>query len=234
MDLRVRLFAALRERAGADEIEVVGLPEGLDVAGLKRELERRRPELGSLAHVAGVVGTQYVPDGRVLRAGDRVSLLPPVSGGWGAEEDEALARGVFELSADPLDPALDHARVAHPSCGAIVVFTGTTRDASRGRRVVRLEYQAFDEMTGPEMARIFASCLAEVATDPARALRMLVRHRVGVVAVGEPSVVVAVASPHRDAAFAAARHLIDALKRTLPVWKKEVYEGGHSWIGDRS
>jgi len=81
MDLSVRLFAALRERAGADEITLAGLPDALDIAGLKREIERRHPELGSLAHVAGVVGTDYVVDSHRIEAGDRVSLLPPVSGG---------------------------------------------------------------------------------------------------------------------------------------------------------
>lgn len=81
MNLRVRLFAALRERAGADEILLEDLPDDLDVAGLKRELERRRPALGSLAHVAGVVGTEYASDARKLASGDAVSLLPPVSGG---------------------------------------------------------------------------------------------------------------------------------------------------------
>jgi molybdopterin synthase catalytic subunit len=89
-------------------------------------------------------------------------------------------------------------------------------------------------MTGAEMARIFERCRAEVATSPERALRMLVRHRIGTVEVGEPSVVIAVASPHRDAAFAACRFLIDELKRSMPIWKKEVYADGEAWIGERS
>ena len=90
-------------------------------------------------------------------------------------------------------------------------------------------------MTGPEMARIFERCRSELAADDAaRALRMLCQHRVGVVEVGEPSVVIAVASPHRDQAFRACRFLIDELKASLPVWKKEFYEGGAHWIGERS
>jgi len=139
--------------------------------------------------------------------------------------------GVFELVREPLDPAALEARVAHPSCGARVLFTGSTRDENRGKRVVRLEYEAFEKMTGPEMARIFERCRAE---QPDTKLRMLVAHRVGIVAVGEPSVVIAVASPHRAPAFAACRFLIDELKRTLPVWKKEIYADGAHWIGDRS
>ena len=151
------------------------------------------------------------------------------------DEAEALARGVFELCAGPLSPAAAHARVADPGCGAIAAFTGTTRDRHRGRDVVRLDYEAFEAMTGPQMGRIFAACRDAVgAGDGERRVRMLCQHRVGSVAVGEPSVVIAVASPHRDLAFAACRFLIDELKRTLPIWKKEVYADGEHWIGDRS
>jgi molybdopterin synthase catalytic subunit len=140
-------------------------------------------------------------------------------------------RGVFELVREPLVPAALEARVGHPSCGACVCFSGTTREENRGKRVVRLEYEAFERMTGPEMERIFGRCRAE---QPDARLRMLVAHRVGVVEVGEASVVIAVASAHRAPAFAACRFLIDELKRTLPVWKKEIYTDGAHWIGDRS
>ncbi len=231
MKLSVRLFAALRERAGVEALVLEGLPVGATVGDLKREIERRRPDLGSLAHVAGVVGTTYAPDAQVLREGDDVSLLPPVSGG-APGEDERLEAGVFELRDAALDPAAAQARVASPAAGAIVLFTGTTRAENRGQRVTRLEYEAFEAMTGPEMERIFERCRREAVPDAL--VRMLVQHRVGTVLVGEPSVVVAAASAHRDAAFRAARFLIDELKRTLPIWKKEVYSDGHHWIGERS
>jgi molybdopterin synthase catalytic subunit len=236
MDLKVQLFAALRARAGASTLELRGLPDDLDVAALKRELARAHPELGSLEHVRGVIGTSYVRDDARVPAGEVVSLLPPVSGGAAnADSDEALGRGVFELCADALDAASASARVAHDSCGAICTFVGATREHSRGQRVVRLEYEAFEAMTGPEMARIFERCRTELGADSgARALRMLCQHRVGVVGVGEPSVVISVTSPHRDLAFRACRFLIDELKASLPVWKKEVYEGGEHWVGDRS
>ena len=238
MDLCVRLFAVLRERAGRDELVLRGLPDELDVAGLKRELALRHPELGDLGHVAGVVGTEYARDDRRLRPGDAVALLPPVSGGApdAAPDPEGLAleRGVFALEPRAIDVAAAQARVAHESCGAVVLFTGTTRSTNRGSEVVRLDYEAFHEMAGPEMSRIFDEARARFALPPERALRMLVVHRTGTVAVGEPSVVIAVASPHRDAAFQAARFLIDTLKERLPVWKKEVYRDGEHWIGDRS
>lgn len=234
MKVHVQLFASLRERFGASVLELRDLPEPLDVGALKRELARRHPVLGDLGHVRGVLGTEYVDDAAPLSDGARVALLPPVSGG-APDRDEDLARGVFELSGGPLDSALAQQRVSHPSCGAVCVFVGATREHNRGQRVVRLEYEAFDAMTGPEMARIFERCRSELhADDAARALRMLVQHRVGTVEVGEPSVVIAVASPHRDLAFRAARFLIDELKSSLPIWKKELYPDGAHWIGERS
>ena len=127
-----------------------------------------------------------------------------------------------------------------------MVFTGTTRERNREKDVVELDYEAFRSMAGAEMQRIFDECLqrfgpsAEAPADDAlaapeqRVLRMLTLHRIGKVGVGEPSVVVAVASPHRAPAFDAARFLIDELKTRVPLWKREVYDDGHHWIGDRS
>ena len=99
--------------------------------------------------------------------------------------------------------------------------------------MLRLEYEAYEAMLAPEMGRIFARCRETCGATPERRLRMLVIHRTGVVPIGEAAVVVAVASPHRDAAVQAARFLIDELKRSLPVWKRECYPGGEAWIGDR-
>jgi molybdopterin synthase catalytic subunit len=233
--LTVRLFASLRERAGCESVVLENVPAGSDVAAAKRLLEARRPELGPLQSVRGVLGTSYVPDATRLSDGDELALLPPVSGGSGRppDEDQALARGVFELSGAPLDPGSAQRRVEHPSCGAAVVFTGNARDRNADRQVVRLEYEAFPAMAESEMAQVFEECRARISGDPRHALRMLVLHRTGMVAVGEPAVVVAVASPHRDAAFQAARFLIDELKARVPLWKREVYADGHHWIGDR-
>ena len=235
MDVTVRLFAVLRERAGTERLVLADLPEPLDVAGLKRVLEERHAQLGSLTHVRGVLGTSYVDDAAPLEHGQEVSLLPPVSGG-APDEDEALARGVFEVRAEPLDPEDARRRVSHPACGACILFTGVTRERNRDKDVVRLDYEAFHEMAGAEMERIYAECVARFgsqANDELR-LRMLTLHRTGTVEVGEPSVVIAVASPHRDAAFGACRFLIDELKARVPLWKKELYTDGHHWIGDRS
>lgn len=233
MRVRVELFASLREAAGEGVLELDGLAEGATLGDVRAELARTRPELAGLSGARGVVDQAYADDSTALTDGARVAFLPPVSGG-----DHDYAAGVFELSAEPLDPAACQARVQHPSCGAVALFTGTTRDTHRGERVLRLEYEAFEEMAGPEMARIFARCRAEHGDPdgarPERALRMLCVHRTGTVGVGEPSVVIAVASPHRATAFDACRFLIDELKASLPVWKKEFLEGGAHWVGDRS
>lgn len=233
MRIQVELFASLREAAGQGEIVLEGLSQGATLGDARRELARRRPELAGLLHARGVIGHGYVDDATPLHDGARVAFLPPVSGGA-----PDYATGVFELSAAPIDTAACLARVAHPSAGAALLFTGTTRDTHRGERVLRLEYEAFEAMAGPEMARIFARCRERFGdpqgTHPERALRMLCVHRTGTVAVGEVSVAIAVASPHRAAAFEACRFLIDELKASLPVWKKEFLESGAHWVGDRS
>jgi molybdopterin synthase catalytic subunit len=233
MRVRVRLFAGLRERAGRGELELDDLPEGADLAALKRELARRHPALGgpgALAHARGVLGTEYVGDEAPVADGALVFLLPPVSGG--ADDVEA---GVFELSPGPIDVEAVAARVADVRCGALVTFVGATRSRSRGREVLLLEYEAFEAMSGPEMARIFADCRERCRADGGeRMLRMACAHRVGIVELGQPSVVIAVASPHRGLAFEGCRFLIDELKARLPVWKKERYAGGEEWIGEHS
>lgn len=233
MRLTVRLFASLRERAGCELLVLADVPLGSDVAAAKHLLEERHPELGSLQAVRGVLGTSYVPDSTRVVEGEELSLLPPVSGGAG--EDAELARGVFELWADALDPAQAQRRVEHPACGAVVLFTGNTRERNREQDVLRLDYEAFAAMAQSEMAHIFEDARARfVREDATRELRMLVLHRTGTVAVGQPAVVVAVASPHREAAFQAAHFLIDELKARVPLWKKEIYTDGHHWIGERA
>ena len=233
MKLRVLLFASLRERAGVGEFSVEGLADGVTLDELKLHLESEYPELGPLGHVSGVVAEQYVPGETVLLDGQEVALLPPVSGG----EDDYF-QGVFELAQEPICFEFQRKRLEHVSCGAVVLFCGNVRDTNRGEQVTGIDYEAFAKMAQAEMGRIFQRCQDTHGdgdgNSPDKGLRMLCVHRVGHVAVGECSVFIAVASPHRDAAFHGARFLIDELKASLPVWKKEMYANGHHWIGDRS
>ncbi|MCB9682054.1 MAG: molybdenum cofactor biosynthesis protein MoaE [Alphaproteobacteria bacterium] len=124
----------------------------------------------------------------------------------------------------PIDPRALEDAVAHPGAGAVLTFLGVTRDRFEGRAVVRLEYEAYETMALAQLAEI----VAEVASQWPGA-RAAIVHRLGVVPLGETSVAIVVATPHRDAAYAASRHAIEALKARVPIWKKEIYEDGSAW-----
>ena len=212
MKVAVRLFAALRERAGAREA-ALELDEGASVDDVW-------PALGLGEEPAGLVyavNRTYVGRGTLLADGDEVALIPPVSG------------GAFVLSDEPLSLERAAAEVASEGAGAIATFVGTTRARSRGRDVIRLEYDAYEGMAEAEMERI-----ASVLLDRHDIIDVAIHHRVGPVEIGETSVVIAVSAAHRAAAFDACREAIDTLKQTVPLWKKELYVGGEEWIGQGS
>jgi MoaE-MoaD fusion protein len=212
MKVAVRLFAALRERAGAREA-ALELDEGASVDDVW-------PALGLGEEPAGLVyavNRTYVERGTLLADGDEVALIPPVSG------------GAFVLSDGPLSLERAAAEVASDGAGAIATFVGTTRARSRGRDVIRLEYEAYEGMAEAEMERI-----ASVLRDRHDVIDVAIHHRVGPVEIGETSVVIAVSAAHRAAAFDACREAIDTLKQTVPLWKKELYVGGEEWVGQGS
>jgi molybdopterin synthase catalytic subunit len=212
MRIGVRLFAGLRELAGTRATEVE-LPEGATAGDVWSALELGDEPAGILI----AVNKAYVSRDSVLAAGDEVALIPPVSG------------GAFRLSEQPLSLEEAVREVASDQAGAIATFTGTTRSHSRGRDVIRLEYEAYEGMAEAEMERI-AGALKERYT----LVDVAIHHRVGVVGVGETSVVIAVSSAHRGDALAACADAIDTLKGTVPLWKKEIYVGGEQWIGQGS
>jgi molybdopterin converting factor subunit 1 len=205
----VRLFAGLRERAGTGERELE-LADGARTADVWPALALGAEPPGLLY----AVNKDYAEPDRQLADGDEVALIPPVSGG-----DFRLSEGPLDL-----DAAVDE--VADDRAGAIATFTGTTRIESRGRTVLHLDYEAYPGMAEDVMARIGAELLAKHDL-----CAVAIHHRVGRVEIGEPSVVIAVSAPHRAPALAACAEAIDTLKETVPLWKKEVYEGGEEWIG---
>lgn len=210
MRVRVRLFAGLRERAGA-AVRDVELPAGARAADVWAAI----PELGASPEgVLYALNREYVDGGRELADGDELALIPPVSG------------GSFRLTEAPIDLEAVVAQVADERAGAIATFVGTTRVHSRGRTVVHLEYEAYEGMAEQEMARI-----ADELGRRYELCRVAIAHRVGRVGIGEASVAIAVSAPHRADALAACKDAIDTLKETVPLWKKEVYEGGEEWIG---
>lgn len=211
MIVQVRLFAGLRERAGfaTRELEVAEGSTCLEVAATIEQLD------GVLtAGLAFAVNREYAEGARVLVDGDELALIPPVSG------------GACQLTSEPI--VLDELvrAVASERAGATATFTGTTRVQSRGRVVKYLEYEAYEGMAEAELERIAAALAAEHEL-----CAVAITHRIGRVDIGETSVAIAVSAPHRAAAFAACRQAIDTLKQTVPLWKKEIYEGGEEWIG---
>jgi MoaE-MoaD fusion protein len=207
MPVTVRLFAGLRERAGWSRRELDGLAR---VADVWPALELGE-EPGGLLYA---VNREYAEPGQELRDGDEVALIPPVSG------------GAFRVTEEPLSLDAAVAEVADERAGGIATFTGTVRRQSRGREVLHLEYEAYAEMAEDVITQLAAEL------DGAHDLcGIAIHHRVGRVEIGEPSVVIAVSAPHRQDALAACREAIDRLKETVPLWKKEVYEGGEEWLG---
>lgn len=203
MLVRIRLFAVLREGAGASTVQL-RLRPGATVGDALEQLAGH----GTLGELLGrvpvrmAVNRDYAETGTVLSEGDELALIPPVSGGAGNVH--------VRVSEEPLSLERLAAVVGDPGAGALVLFAGVTRD------VDRLEYEAYTEMATERIARIMSDCVTRHGARAAAA-----EHRVGCVALGEPSVIVAVSAAHRNEAFAAAREAIDRIKAEAPIWKRE-------------
>ena len=216
----MRLFAALRERAGSAGVDVE-LPDGSVVGDVW-------PALGLGDEPGGLlfaVNRTYAQRTTELNPGDEVAVIPPVSGGQDLPSGSE-PQGRFRLSEEPLSIEDAVAEVRSDDAGAIATFVGTTRARSRGRDVLHLEYEAYEGMAEKVM-----SDLAEELKRRHDLCEVAIHHRVGRVEIGETSVVIAVSGPHRADVLAACREAIDELKVTVPLWKKEVYVGGEEWIG---
>jgi molybdopterin synthase catalytic subunit/molybdopterin converting factor small subunit len=213
----VRLFAALRERAGAGQRELE-LPDGATAGDVFAALEIGTEPPG----LAYAVNREYSERSATLTDGDEVALIPPVSGGG---DDDPLVL----IGPDPIDLDRLIAHVGGADAGAIATFTGTVRGTARGRNVLDLEYEAYPGMAEQEILRI-----ARAVVSDHGCLRSAIWHRTGVVPVGEASVAIAISSAHRAPAFAACKQAIDTLKLTVPIWKKERYADGEVWVGQGS
>jgi molybdopterin converting factor subunit 1 len=217
----LRCFAAVREALGTDVLRV-DLPAGTTAEGLRTLLGQRTPQLTRVP-VAYAVNRDYARADTVLHDGDEVAFIPPISGGGGHE----LYR--FDLVHAVLDARALEQECRTDADGAVVTFTGTTRDHNDGAAVLSLRYEAYTEMAQRVMCGLFEEAIKRFPITRAR-----VAHRLGDVPVGEASVVVVVASPHRGPAFDACRFLMDRVKHEVPIWKREQLrdERGVRWVGD--
>lgn len=216
MKIQVRYFAVFRERLGLDG-ETLEVTEGADVATAVQQLAARHPAIAALTGRYRTAVNQTMRDlDTELQDGDELALIPPVAGGARlatiVEVPPSIERCIQEVTSDAM--------------GGLVTFTGVVRANSRGKRVQRLEYEAYEGMANKVLAELCDEIEGEIA-----GCRLAVEHRVGVLDVGDIAVAIAAAAPHRAEAFAACRAMIDRLKDRVPIWKKEVSTDGAEWIG---
>jgi molybdopterin converting factor subunit 1 len=214
--ITVLYFAAARERAGTqrEELEV---PEGARVRDVLKLLVERHPGLGPLLpHLRAAVNQEFVDTSAEVPAEAELALIPPVSGG----------SGLFSVVDRPLRLEEVVAAVSGEAYGGLVTFSGSVRNQTRGRRVLKLEYEAYPPMAEKRLAAIGA----EVA-ERFGGTRLAIMHRVGTLVPGDLAVVIAAAAPHRKEAFLACEHAIERLKQDVPIWKKEFFEDGEVWVG---
>jgi len=227
MHVHVLLFGALKDLR-AREKKTVELPERATVAEFLRGFFAVAPQLEKYAgSLAIAVNREYALPSQVLREGDEVALLPPVSGGCGGDVSSGHvdpASELIRLQREPIDASSLVAQVKEGEAGAVVVFDGIVRNNTRGRRTLYLDYESYEAMALSQMQG-----LARDAQQRFGVRRVALVHRLGRLQVGETSVLIVVASAHRAQAFEACRWIIDTLKKTVPIWKKEWFEDGAVW-----
>lgn len=222
--VKVLPFGVLKDWLGS-AAATIELREGATVAELLAQLSGEHGGK-QFKGIAVSVNSEYAQAGQVLRAGDEVGLLPPVSGGSGTPGGGMKGEGpsVARLTREPIDGARLAADAKQGEDGAVVVFDGIVRNNTRGRKTLYLDYEAYEEMALKQMEELAVEALAKFGVREVRIV-----HRLGRLMVGETSVLVVVASAHRGQAFDACRWVIDTLKKQVPVWKKETFEDGVVW-----
>jgi len=220
MQIRVLFFGMLKDLLGRSS-DALELPEGARLQAVLSHYASQAPRLESLlASLALSVNQEYSGPEKVLQSGDEVGLLPPVSGGSAAASVHPSVRIVRE----PISTQAELDRTKLPQDGAAVVFEGVVRDNTRGRRTLYLDYESYEAMALKQMEALCEDAKARFAV---RAVTLV--HRLGRLEIGETSVLIVVASAHRGPAFEACRWIIDTLKKTVPIWKKEYFEDGAVW-----
>jgi len=223
MHVRILPFGVLKDSLGPDPF-ALDLPGGATVADLLARLGVQAPAVESLG-IAVSVNAEYAGRSQVLRENDEVGLLPPVSGGTPSSGPPKSEESVFiRLTRDPIQADTLVAAAKQGEDGAVIVFDGIVRNNSRGRRTLHLDYEAYEEMALKQMNE-----LAREALSRFEVRNVAIVHRLGRLQVGETSVLIIVSSAHRRHAYEASRWLIDTLKKTVPIWKKETFADGAVW-----
>jgi len=218
MQVRILPFGVLKDSLGAEPF-ALDLPGGATVADLLARLGVQSPDLESLG-IAVSVNAAYAERNHVLRDDDEVGLLPPVSGGAAAGDDVNVVR----LTREVIDAESLVRAAKQGEDGAVVVFDGIVRNNSRGRQTLFLDYEAYEEMAMKQMRELSGDAVKKFGVR-----HVSITHRLGRLQVGETSVLIIVASAHRAQAYEASRWLIDTLKKTVPIWKKETFVDGAVW-----
>jgi MoaE-MoaD fusion protein len=225
MQVRVLFFGVLKDLAGKAS-DSISLPENATLGDVLSHYEQVIPRLKDTASsLAMSVNHEYAGPATRLNPGDEVALLPPVSGGSADVGTSALTRVPHAaIVREAIETASVLKNIKRPEDGATAVFEGIVRNHTRGRRTLYLEYEAYEEMALRQMEDLAGRALADFKIRD-----LAIVHRLGRLEIGETSVLIVVVSAHRAAAFDACRWLIDTLKRTVPIWKKEHFEDGAVW-----
>jgi MoaE-MoaD fusion protein len=223
VQIRVLFFGVLRDLAGRGS-ELISLPEPATLRDLLAHLRQHMPRLNAhLPAIAMSINQEYARPESTLKPDDEVALLPPVSGGTDAVT-QVLPRRRANIAIEKINVQALIDEIKQPEDGATVVFEGIVRNHTRGRRTLFLDYEAYPEMALKQMETLASQALSRFSVRD-----VVMVHRLGRLQIGETSVAIVVASAHRTAAFEACRWLIDTLKRTVPIWKKEYFEDGAVW-----
>jgi MoaE-MoaD fusion protein len=222
MKVRVLFFGVLKDLTGRSSEELT-VPDQATAADVVEHYQERIADLRGMAHsIAISINQEYSAIDAPLHSGDEIALLPPVSGGSGSGPNSSKSQ--VRITHDRIETSSIVEQLKQPQDGAAVVFEGIVRNHSRGRRTLFLQYEAYEPMAGKQLEELAIQARAQFQIDD-----VAIIHRLGHLDIGETSVLIVVVSAHRAAAFEACRWLIDTLKQTVPIWKKEHFADGAVW-----